>query len=81
MNIQTILTNLNIDALNEMQQASVEAYRKGNDLILLSPTGSGKTLAYLLPVLSSLQKGIEGTNTTACTPSSPFCKEDNTGNR
>lgn len=45
MNIQTILANLKIEALNEMQQASMKAYRDGNDLILLSPTGSGKTLA------------------------------------
>ena len=69
MNIQTILANLKIEALNEMQQASIDAYREGSDLILLSPTGSGKTLAYLLPVLSSLQKGIEGVQAVVLVPS------------
>ena len=69
MNIQTILTNLNIEALNAMQQASIDAYREGSDLILLSPTGSGKTLAYLLPVLSSLQKGVEGVQAVVLVPS------------
>ena len=48
MNIQTILVNLKIEQLNAMQQAAIDAYREGSDLILLSPTGSGKTLAYLL---------------------------------
>ena len=69
MNIQTILANLNIEALNEMQQASIDAYREGSDLILLSPTGSGKTLAYLLPVLSSLNKGVEGVQAVVLVPS------------
>ena len=69
MNIQTILANLKIEALNEMQQASIDAYREGSDLILLSPTGSGKTLAYLLPVLSSLQKGVEGVQAVVLVPS------------
>lgn len=69
MNIQTVLSNLKIEALNEMQKASIDAYRKGCDLILLSPTGSGKTLAYLLPVLSSLQKGVEGVQAVVLVPS------------
>ena len=69
MNIQTILANLKIEALNAMQQASIDAYREGSDLILLSPTGSGKTLAYLLPVLSSLQKGVEGVQAVVLVPS------------
>ena len=50
MDIQTILSNLKIDQLNAMQEASIDAWKEGSDLILLSPTGSGKTLAYLLPL-------------------------------
>ena len=38
-----------------MQQTTVEEYRKGKDLVLLSPTGSGKTIAYLLPLVLSLK--------------------------
>lgn len=60
MDIQTILSNLKIDRLNAMQEASIDAWKEGSDLILLSPTGSGKTLAYLLPLVSSLKKGVEG---------------------
>jgi ATP-independent RNA helicase DbpA len=37
-----------------MQQASIEANEKNDNIILLSATGSGKTLGFLLPVLSSL---------------------------
>ena len=37
-----------------MQQDTVQAFRKADNLVLLSPTGSGKTLAYLLPLLESL---------------------------
>jgi ATP-independent RNA helicase DbpA len=35
-----ILANLKIDALNEMQVASLEANKKDEDVILLSATGS-----------------------------------------
>jgi len=51
---ETILNNLRIDALNEMQSATIDAFEKTNNLVLLSPTGSGKTLAFLLPVVNSL---------------------------
>ena len=60
--IDQILANLQIEALNEMQQASIEANKKHDDVILLSATGSGKTLAYLLPVLESLD--YSNTSTT-----------------
>jgi hypothetical protein len=52
--LEGILTNLRIDALNEMQEASIETNKRGGDIILLSATGSGKTLAFLLPVLELL---------------------------
>jgi ATP-independent RNA helicase DbpA len=49
-----ILSNFNIDALNEMQLASLEANKTNADVILVSATGSGKTLAFLLPLLDRL---------------------------
>src|SRR5580698_2982737 len=55
--IKKALENLGISALNEMQNAALNAATKG-DMILLSPTGSGKTLGFLLPVLSLLNKDI-----------------------
>ncbi len=48
---ENILTRLGIDALNEMQLASIEANKTSNNVILLSDTGSGKTIGFLLPVL------------------------------
>jgi len=51
---ETILTNLRIDSLNEMQEATITAAAEANNLVLLSPTGSGKTLAFLLPLVNSL---------------------------
>ncbi|GAA4090531.1 DEAD/DEAH box helicase [Mucilaginibacter panaciglaebae] len=53
--IKKALNNLKIGALNEMQNAALNADSK-RDLILLSPTGSGKTLGFLLPVLQSLHQ-------------------------
>lgn len=50
------LASLKIESLNKMQQASLEAHEKEQDIILLSPTGSGKTLAFLLPLLLELQR-------------------------
>lgn len=67
--IKKILASLKIEALNEMQLASVEAVSKRTDIILLSPTGSGKTLAFLLPVLKSLLTGINKVQVLVLTPS------------
>lgn len=69
MELKNILCKLHITELNAMQQATLEAGRQGNDLILLSPTGSGKTLAYLLPLLEYLQPVVEGVQAIVLVPS------------
>ena len=56
MGTSLILSNLGIEALNAMQQDTMQAFRKSPNLVLLSPTGSGKTLAYLLPLLESIKQ-------------------------
>lgn len=53
-NQEQILSKLNIDALNPMQESALDAISSSNNTILLSPTGTGKTLAFLLPVLDFL---------------------------
>ncbi len=67
--LDVILTNFKIDALNEMQQASIVANEKHNDVILLSATGSGKTLAFLLPVLDLLDEQNKQTQAIIIVPS------------
>ncbi|MBA3970890.1 MAG: DEAD/DEAH box helicase [Bacteroidetes bacterium] len=67
--IQKVLENLKIDSLNEMQEATIAAAKKSNDIILLSPTGSGKTLGFLLPILNSLDKNNEGIQALIIVPS------------
>ena len=69
MDIRTILKNLKIEELNAMQQAAVDAYKEGNDIVLLSPTGSGKTLAYLIPLVQSLKKDADGVQAVVLVPS------------
>ena len=69
MDIRTILNNLKIEELNVMQQAAVNAYKEGNDIVLLSPTGSGKTLAYLIPLVQALKKDAEGVQAVVLVPS------------
>jgi ATP-independent RNA helicase DbpA len=54
MNTETILRNLKIKDLNEMQLATQKAIAEQNEIILLSNTGSGKTLAFLIPLIQSL---------------------------
>ncbi|MEP7317599.1 MAG: DEAD/DEAH box helicase, partial [Panacibacter sp.] len=53
---ELILANMNIDALNSMQQTAVETILKQPEILLLSPTGTGKTLAFLLPLLQMLKE-------------------------
>lgn len=67
--IKNILSNLKLEQLNPMQEASVDAYSENKDLILLSPTGSGKTLAFLLPLVSSLDPEIKGVQAVVLVPS------------
>lgn len=56
LNQQKVLQNLGISALNEMQEATLEATKKHANLMLIAPTGSGKTLAYLLSLLTKLEE-------------------------
>src|SRR5882757_8021505 len=67
--IPTILSYLKIDALNEMQQAALEAGQQANNLILLADTGSGKTLGFLLPVLQLLDPSNPTTQALVIVPS------------
>ena len=67
--IQKVLENLKITSLNEMQLASIEASKKNNDVVLLSPTGSGKTLGFLLPLLNQLDKDKPGIQAMILVPS------------
>jgi superfamily II DNA/RNA helicase len=66
---QSILDNLAIKQLNEMQQAALQANKTEEDIVLLSATGSGKTLAFLLPILERLQKEIKAVQAVVIVPS------------
>ena len=69
MMIQKTINALGFEALNEMQLATLEAYEKNGDLILLSPTGSGKTVAFLLPMVMRLKKDANEIQTLILVPS------------
>ena len=67
--ILNALEAMKIVQLNPMQEAAIDAWSEGKDLVLLSPTGSGKTLAYLLPLLGRLQLDVEGVQAVVLVPS------------
>ena len=67
--IQSILSLLHIDELNEMQTASLEANAKNENIVLLAATGSGKTLAFLLPVIQGLDDAINNVQALIIVPS------------
>jgi superfamily II DNA/RNA helicase len=67
--IAAALEALHITQLNPMQEAAIDAWREGTDLILLSPTGTGKTLAFLLPLLTQLRPDVEGVQAVVLAPS------------
>lgn len=68
-NLNEILWKLRIESLNPMQEETIQAYRKGDDLVLLSPTGSGKTLAYLIPLVQHLDSARGGVQAVVLVPS------------
>jgi superfamily II DNA/RNA helicase len=67
--IEDTLSNLQIEALNEMQQASLEANKTSDAVVLLADTGSGKTLAFLLPVTQLLDREKPVTQALIIVPS------------
>ena len=67
--IADTLSNLQIDALNEMQEASLEANKTSNAIVLLADTGSGKTLAFLLPITQLLERDKPVTQALIIVPS------------
>jgi len=67
--LASLLSRLNIDSLNEMQQASIKANQENDNVILLSATGSGKTLAYLIPLVQLLQQDSKKVQALVLVPS------------
>ncbi|CAN5582550.1 DEAD/DEAH box helicase [soil metagenome] len=67
--LEKVLAGLNIDALNEMQLASLEANEQHNNVILVADTGSGKTLAFLLPLLQLFDSDNKKTQAMIIVPS------------
>ena len=56
---EDILSKLNIQHLNPMQEEAISVVEKTANTIILSPTGTGKTLAFLLPLLETLDPNID----------------------
>jgi superfamily II DNA/RNA helicase len=71
VNISTkkILANLKIEALNDMQLASIQANEENDNVLLLSTTGSGKTLAFLIPLVQRLNPAIKTVQALVLAPS------------
>lgn len=68
MEIQQILKDMHITALNRMQEDVLKKYDPKKDFVLHSPTGSGKTLAFCLILAQHLDKNIEGTQAMIVVP-------------
>ncbi len=67
--LEKTLKAFNIDALNEMQLAAINAIQEHDNVILLSDTGSGKTLAFLIPVVQMLDANNKKTQALVIVPS------------
>src|SRR5450631_2686921 len=67
--IEKILSNLKIEALNEVQQAALEPDHLQSDILLLADTGSGKTLAFLLQILQRMDPAKPNTQVLIIVPS------------
>ena len=69
MELQKLLSNLNIKKLNPLQEEVTAKAKSGTDLVVLAPTGSGKTIAFLVPVLRNLSKNKKGIQCLVLVPS------------
>ena len=52
--LQEVLNKTGIQRLWSHQQEAIEAIRRGENVVVMTPTASGKTLIYNLPVLEAL---------------------------
>lgn len=68
MNTESLLHNLGIESLNDMQNLVISGYTPEQDTVLLSPTGSGKTLAFSLIINERLTKEQVGIQTLIIVP-------------
>lgn len=66
---QQILTKLNIEALNPMQEEALLAITSVDNTVLLSPTGTGKTVAFLLPTIAALNPDCKNVQLLILVPS------------
>ncbi|MET0244976.1 MAG: DEAD/DEAH box helicase [Flavitalea sp.] len=69
VNSQQILSNLGIEAYNDMQLSAAAAVNEQRDLVLLSATGSGKTIAFLVPVIEKIDPELRKTQALIIVPS------------
>lgn len=60
---------MGIEALNPMQESTLNAFKANAEVVLLSPTGTGKTLAFILPLLDYLDPELVATQALILTPS------------
>jgi len=68
ISLESILKNLEINELNEIQLATLEAAKIDKDIFLISPTGTGKTLAFLLPIILGFTKGTKSVKAIILVP-------------
>lgn len=68
-NIADILTAMDFEALNEMQENAIAAAEEHENVVLLSATGSGKTLAFLIPILQRIDTTQKTTRAMIVVPS------------
>ncbi len=67
------LQNAGHSELMEIQQQSVDAIKKFENVILYSKTGSGKTIAFLLSILAKFDQDKEGVQALVLAPTRELC--------
>ena len=72
---QKSLDAVGIEQLNNMQLQTLDAFRKGGDVVVLSPTGTGKTLGYLLPLLEMLRDDIRTVQAVVVLPTRELARQ------
>lgn len=73
--LKSTIKNLGFDTLTPVQQETIPAIIKGEDVIVQAKTGSGKTISFVLPIMEKLTSKNKNPKVLVIAPTRELCEQ------